>query len=248
MPIVTMVFCNPRVFEAGMRRLYDTVPTVQWHVVFDAHYPLERPNIGEFLAQKHDEGAVITSQHLDAGENRGLHENANYVLGKIDPFLDDEDVVIFYDADEGPTRAGWFEAMRSVFKADPTCGWLSLNAPPIREVLNDRKVPIVEVAGADGVRVRVPPFCLMNLVCGWRVGALRKIGPLNEPHKWYGGLELDAQPKFRAAGYWVGWLEDFDTQPHGSLADATYTEYKRRHVGHDQPVFTGSFEEWLKRE
>lgn len=238
--IVTMVYTNRNVFVAGMDALAKTIDvTKHKHVFFDAHYPANAPIGRDYYATPFRH---ITM--LDAGKNMGLHENANWVLRDLDPELADEDVVVFYDADEGAQQYGWLSAMEAVFQTDPKCGWLSLTAKPIHDVLDESEVPITEVAG---VRLRVPSFCLMNLVCGWRVGALRKIGPLNEPHRWYGGLEVDAQPKFRAAGYWIGWLQDFTTQPFGWLQDESYTAYKKHHVGHAEPIFPGSFEEWLNR-
>lgn len=238
--IVTMVFSNKTVFAAGMDRLYRTVAQPFRHVVYDAFYPLDPPDVAAFVAGA---GELVTE--MTSGKNLGLHGNANHILAKLDPELADEDVVIFYDADEGPTQPGWLAAMEAVFESDPACGWLSLTAPPIIDAFDFNKVAITSIAG---VRLRVPPFCMMNLVCGWRVGALRRIGPLTEPHAWYGGLEVDAQPKFRAAGYWVGWLEDFKTQPFTVLHDETYTRYKRHHGGHSKPVFPGSFEEWIASE
>lgn len=235
--IVTMVYANDQVFGAGMNSLYTTVDMEEYdHLLVNCHYPLNPPNVEKFAA---DNGA----EYLNLEKNEGLHKNANRVLAHLSPSLSDADIVVFYDADEGALQKGWLEAMTEVFRRDPFCGWLSLNAQPILDNLNTSKTSILEVGG---VRLRIPGYPLMNLICGWRVGALRAIGPLNEPHEWYGGLEMDAQPKFNNAGYWVGWLEDYLTQPHTVLADPEYTKYKKHHVGFEQPGFPGSFEEWLK--
>lgn len=238
---VTMVYANVAVFRAGMQALKDTA-TPERHILLDQHYPLGHTEtlsaMKEYLA-----GSKI-AELWDAGKNLGLHEGLNYIFARLEKegTLQDEDVIFAYDADEGPLRKGWSEAMLRIFDADPKCGWLSLTAQGIDDQLNSCAVP-VQVVG--GEQVRVPNFNLMNVLCGWRVGAIRAAGVFTEPYAYYGGLEIAMQPKFRDAGYWVGWLPEYKTQPQHVLSDKNYEAYKRAHVGHTTPVFPGSFEEYL---
>lgn len=243
--IVTMVYTNAETFRTGMQRLHETVDmsTIDaQHVLLDQHWPLDyagtRAAVDEYL-QAHPDAVL-----LDAGRNLGLHEGLNHLVASLDPLCDDDTIIIAADPDEAPFTAGWADAMLDVFNADPTCGWLSLVSKPITDNLNEGKVETTQVAG---VSVRVPPYCLMNILCGWRMGAIRAAGIFAEPFAWYGGLEIEMQPRFRRAGYWVGWLADYESTARKDLEDAIYAAYKLHHVGFSSPVFPGSFEEWLAK-
>lgn len=238
--VVTTAFANANVFRAGMAYLRGTVDfeklDVQHHVL-NNHYPLKADEVYKAIWQYGD----LPRSHIhDAGKNLGLHEGLNYLLSKFE--YDDDDLIIGYDADEAPTRQGWVEAMMRVIQADPTAGWLSLMAPPLVEELYKQRVLVEDVGGE---RVQFPPFSLMNCVVGWRGSMLKAVGPMIEPHAMYGGLEGAMQPKVTAAGYRVGFMTDWPTANHRGLADNTYERYKLRHCGHTQPIFPGTFAEWL---
>ena len=242
--IWTMVYCNSAVFRAGMQSFQQTVKTLpveSKHVFLDQRYPLNAPDMGSWVWEQ--QAPPCSTVYMASECNLGLHGGLNKLLEYSTEDLEDEDIIIAYDADEGPLQEGWLDAMLRVFAADSTCGWLSLTASAIDEQLDAMRTPTTVVGGE---KVRIPVDCLMNVVCGWRVGALRASGGVfTEPYAYYGGLEIDMQPKFRKAGYWVGWLVDYKTQPHHVLSDETYRQYKLAHVGFEQPTFSGSFEEWL---
>jgi hypothetical protein len=179
---------------------------------------------------------------LDAGRNLGLHDGLNYMLDRIRPGRDD--VVIGYDPDESPLRAGWARAMADVMDADPKCGWLSLMSPPASEYMDRNGGSDREVAGH---RLRVPGYSLINTVCAWRGNALAEVGKFSEPHRYYGGLEGEMMPKYISAGYWIGWLRDYWVAPLHDMADPEYQLYKRHHVGFETPLFPGSFADWCKQ-
>ncbi len=205
------------------------------------HYPLRREECDRAILAyaSNYPGSVVT---LDAGRNLGLHDGLNFILGTIP--LADDDIVIGYDSDESPQRQGWVNAMRRVFAADPKTGWLSLTMYYINEALDQGSVPY-ELVG--GERVRYPSSPLMNVVVGWRGATIKAMGgKLVEPHRYYGGIESQMQPMCKEAGYRVGFLPDWPTLNHRSLSDPMYETYKHHHVGVAQPVFPGSFEEWLK--
>jgi hypothetical protein len=243
--ILTTAFCNARVFRAGMQSLRNTVDFKALgahHYVLDNHYPLH-PGDTRFAI---DTYAIAHSQNVtvvDVGKNLGLHEGLNHLLSKI--ILEDDDMVVAYDADEAPQTPGWVGAMLSVMRTDPKVGWLSLMAEVLAEALDKDNVPIVDVGG---IRVRFPATSLMNCVVGWRGSMLKAIGKLEEPHAFYGGIEGAMQPKCREAGYSVGFMVDYYTKNHRGYADLAYEEYKLAHVGFTQPIFPGSFDEWLREK
>jgi hypothetical protein len=241
--VLTTAFCNAYVFRAGMRSLRSTVnleafgPSAR-HYVLDNHYPLREAEVRNALWDYAQEPRVTIH---DAGKNLGLHEGINYLLGQI--AIAPDDVVVAYDADEAPQQVGWVEAMQRVMMADPKVGWLSLMAEVLKESLDHDRVPTVNVGGE---LVRFPNTSLMNCVVGWRGSMLAAIGPMQEPHAFYGGIEGTMQPKARSAGFRVGFMADYWTKNHRGLADKTYELYKLRHVGHELPHFPGSFADWIK--
>ncbi len=245
--IFTTQFANASVFAAGMRSLHDTVDFDALgarHYVLDNHYPLNHDSVRAALEQ-YQEGHPRQVVLVDAGKNLGLHEGLNYLFKMFGSSFADDDVVVGFDSDEAPVRAGWLDAMLQIFAADPKAGWLSLNCPMVNESLIRQGVELSTVAGH---RLRIPPMAMMNVVVGWRVGCLRAMGQFQEPHAYYGGIELAMQPLAREKGYWVGFLEDFHTSNHRGFADRIYELYKLRHVGHELPHFPGSFDEFLKTE
>lgn len=245
--IFTTAFCNAKVFAAGMQSLHDTVDfdaLGAHHYVLDNHYPLDAISahaaIDAYAASR--EGKVTV---VDAGRNLGLHEGLNHLFDRFGKAFDGNDMLVAYDADEAPVNAGWAAVMASVFASDPKAGWLSLNCNAVNESLERQGVAIEVRAGQ---RMRVPTFPMMNVVVGWRVDCVRLMGLFQEPHAYYGGIELAMQPLCREQGFYVGFLEDFWTSNHRGYADRVYELYKLRHVGHELPHFPGSFDEFLQTE
>lgn len=242
--IVTTVYCNPTVYRAGMASLERTVPDYDkiMHIQLDNRYPLGKQELREAMREHTDKHPF--SSRLDFGENLGLHGGLNKILEVADSVLHNDDVVIAIDADDDPQQVGWVSAMMLLFAERPDVGWISLMCEPGRDVLNQRGVAI-DHANTGDVRYRIPGFPLINTVCAWRVQALRALGPIVEPHKYYGGIEVAMMPKFEEAGWRVAWLEDFTVASHRHLGDPIYERYKQRHVGHVKPVFPGSFDEYI---
>ncbi len=239
--ILTLGYSNAAVFKAGMTSLHRTVDftRIREHLILDQHYPLKHEEVREAFETYADDHDNVTI--LDDHKNLGLHEGLNYMLERL--YLKDDDVVYVFDADEDPQDFGWAEAMEEVFKADPKVGWLSMMAPPCREHLDQQRVPVETVAG---VNLRFPQHPLMNTVIAWSGRAIKAMGPMREPHAFYGGIESTMQSKCMADGFRVGWLNDYNVLPHHDLADAEYMLYKQHHVGHKQPVYPGEFNQWLK--
>ncbi len=244
--ILTAAFANPDVFRASMKSLRDTVDFDALggghHLVLNNHYPLRREECNVAIEEYSSQNSHVVVH--DAGKNLGLHDGLSYLLNTL--LLADDDIVIGFDSDEDPQRKGWANAMQRVFAADPTVGWLSLTMKYINEALDQGSVPNERIGGEW---VRFPPSPLMNVVVGWRGATIKAMGgKLVEPHRWYGGLESMMQPMCREAGYRVGFLADWPTLNHRALSDPIYETYKHHHVGVAQPIFPGSFEDFLKEQ
>jgi len=242
--IITTVYANAEVYRAGMASIVRTVPDYDkiLHAQLDNHYPIRRDDLRDAM-REHLE-AHPSASVIDPRSNLGLHGGINRLLQIIDGLLHDDDIVVAIDADDDPQQVGWLSAMMALFVERKEIGWVSLMCEPGRDVLNQRNVAIDRLNSAD-VRYRVPGFPLINTVCAWRVRALRECGPIEEPHAYYGGIEVAMMPKFEEAGWRVAWLEDFTVASHRHLGDPIYERYKQRHVGHVKPVFPGSFDEYI---
>jgi len=165
--ILTMVYTGAKMFRAGMERLHastDLVAHGAQHVLLDQHWPLDyaatRAAIDEYVAAHPD--TVL----LDAGANLGLHRGLNYMVEHALAAAPDDAVIVAFDPDEAPQTTTWLQAMRSVMSADSKCGWLSLMNRPCLDHLDEQHIPTTEVAG---MRLRVPGYSLMNVLCGWRI-------------------------------------------------------------------------------
>ena len=238
--IVSTAFANDRVLRAGFAYLRGTVDfgaLGAHHHVLNQHYPLRQAGEPNALEEYSKYPGVTI---YDAGSNLGLHGGLNYLLERIS--LADDDIVVGIDPDDGPRRQEWLDAMLRVFATDSQVGWLSLVTPQIIVALDKDAVSSLIIGGE---RVRFPGAPLMQVVVGWRGSMLKKLGPMTEPHAYYGGLESDMQPRCRALGYTIGFMVDYLTDSHRCLADRTYELYKLHHVGFEQPIFPGSFDEWL---
>ncbi len=242
--ILTMAYCNARVFAAGATALHSTVDmSGKHHTILDNHYPLGRTELlDELKAYVWADSLHGHREVISAGHNLGLHEGLNFMIMKLGMTLQPEDIIVAFDPDEKPLKQGWLDAMIRVMEADPRVAWLSLMNPPCRAHLKSLGCTSETIGGE---RVEFPGHALMNTVVAWRYEAIQKVGRFHEPHAYYGGIELAMQPKFMDAGYRIGWMTDYDVAPLHDLADPQYTAYKRAHVGFDLPEFPGSFDEWL---
>ncbi len=260
---ISTVFCNERVFKAGMEALHRTVDFAKLgctHTLLWQHYPLNGEATKRAVLDYVQPGlpddtiAVATGEGLkayfDNGYNMGLHDGLQFLVDRLNPA--DDDVVIGFDPDENPLRAGWAKVMAEIMAADPKCGWLSLMSPPALDYMqrhghDTRKIVCAPngVFNQEAYEVWIPGYSLINTVCAWRGNALKAMGKFNEPHAFYGGFEGAMMPPTMAAGFWIGWLKDYGVAPLHDLHDAEYSLYKPHHVGFKQPMFPGSFADWL---
>lgn len=250
--IVSMIFNNAQTIRAGLGRLRETTKPASFRLcLLDQHYPLNyaatRAEIDR-LVSEFAEGHDVETTIADPGENLGLHIGLNYAIRTIDARtrLDDGDIVVGYDPDERPLKEGWLEAMTAVLNAEHArpggekrCAWLSLTSKPARDYMLKAGYEKRSIAG---VEVWKPHYALINHVCGWTMGAIRTVGAFTEPHAFYGGIEVAMQPRYADAGYWHGYLADFEDSCFHDLIDPQYRKWKADHVA---GVFAGDFASYL---
>lgn len=209
-------------------------------MLLDQHYPLR---YAETRAELERIAASFTGcQIVDPGKNLGLHIGLNYALEQAhaaEP-IEDSDLVVGYDPDENPLQAGWLEAMRDVFAAEPKCGWLSLTSKPARDYMLKAGYQKLNLGGREVWR---PHYALINHVCGWPMGAIRKVGAFTEPHAFYGGIEVAMQPRYAEHGYFHAYLAEFEDSSFHHLIDPEYAKWKQAHVHGN---FAGDFKTFLE--
>lgn len=245
--IVSMIFNNAQTIRAGLGKLRETTdPTRYRLVLLDQHYPL---NYDATRAELEDIAAGFPFvQIVDPGVNLGLHIGLNHALGEADKLepIADEDVVIGYDPDEQPLTNTWFDAMTEVLTSEwlkpaeeKRCTWLSLTSKPAREYMLKAGYEKLHIAGHE---VWKPHYALINHVCGWTMGAIRKVGAFTEPHAFYGGIEVAMQPRYAEAGYFHAYLAEHEDSCFHHLIDPQYAKWKAAHVNNG---FAGDFKSWL---
>lgn len=234
---ISMCYNRPEIILRSIQQYYKTKhPSVNTeHVLVDAHWPLERERmLGVFQFLKDSYGCRV----IDPGKNLGLCGNFNYALEQV-PFPDNGGV-IGYDPDSWPIDFGWDMAMCEKFEKHPDVAWISLFHPQAKSELIDQKRGTED---GDIVWVNGP---VMNSVCMFRKGWLRKCGGLLEMQPFYGGLEVHTWRRLREQqAKWI-FLKNYREGhwPYPELVDKQYQQWKwvTNHGGEKQTDFA----EWIK--
>ena len=172
---------------------------------------------------------------INARHNRGLAGGYNELIKEVDA-----DYAILFDCDSYPDTKGWDEAMVSCIKHKALAYVCLMFDVAKREMIERGFTP-----WQCGPHVIWQPHtaCVQSISCA-DLSYLREIGGLQEPKKYYGGLEG------RMFQYWnshhqIGYIDGlYETQRCGTEAiNPLYREYKWKyaHEGYD-----GSFDEFLK--
>lgn len=236
--IITLGFSPARIIRLGMEKFYKTQTLTKGtfkHYLVDQHYPLRRDeNLAEMKKIADEYGLTW----LDSGKDRGLHHGLNWTLDQIKPAEDD--VMINFDPDSGPTISGWdialVETIRAGYALACSCDDRSLLE------LNERGYRQEWVKGC--IRIWTPVTnCLFSIVA-WDCGFIRKMGGFDEENAYYGGLESYVWHHLNRLGRKWAYLPDFiEENSSRAMTDLEYTSYKWCHAHHRN--FKGSFAEYL---
>lgn len=234
--VVTMGFAPSRILDAGISNFYRTHdPALEiQHYLVDQHYPLNRKSNLEKISEL---ATVYNLTVLDPGKDLGLHHGFNWALKQIQPAEDD--IILTFDPDSGPTNFNWDSALVRVLKSDFSIA--GLMNPRTRIELCERGHSIEYVGETE---VWVPRCPVVLSVAGWRYDFLKKVGGFSEPTNYYGHLESAMWAKSEPIGVRWGYLPHYgeeDSLRHRQ--DVEYRNWKWLHA--HRGSFTASFGEYV---
>lgn len=218
---ITMGFVPSRIWRQSCDAYYRTRNRQTEHIFVDQHYPLNKDeNRRELWTTCREYGISV----LDPGKNLGGTEGFNYAVRRISAQPDD--VIIGYDPDSRPVTEGWDGALQDAILMDPKINWTSLMSARAKPELEARGYDRRSVGHLEVWRTHKP---VVNSICAFRASWLNAIGGLNQPSRFYGGLEAHMFQHLRG-GQWCflpGWWESDDIR---DQQDREYLWYKWRHA------------------
>jgi predicted O-methyltransferase YrrM len=227
--IFTLLYNDYSVIDESLAQLKKTATLDLPIYAVDNAYPFLTEKMVDKLKKKYVLN-IINARH-----NRGLAGGYNELVNEVDA-----DYAILFDCDSYPDTHGWDEAMMTVIK-DEQMAYACLMFDIARNEMIDRGFTPWQCG--PHVVWRPHSACVQSISCA-DLSYLREIGGLQEPKKYYGGLEG------HMFHYWddrhqIGYIDGYyETQRRGdSVINPLYTEYKWKyaHEGYD-----GSFDEFLK--
>jgi hypothetical protein len=176
---------------------------------------------------------------IDSGFDRGLHDGLNFACSQIKPW--DDDVIIVYDPDSGPTRQGWDMALVTAITKG---GYLIASLGEPRAMKELRAYGYAQKTVDGYLKIWEPVRPVVMSVSAFSYGFVRKQGGFSQPLKYYGGLEAAMWEKMqRHGGRWAYLPEYGEENSLRDQHDREYLSYKWNH-GH-LLGFPGSFQEYL---
>lgn len=237
--VLTISMCHTdwHIIEASLEQYYRTREIAATrHVLVDQHWPIE---YSFWRSQLERIARRFGCELVDPGENLGLHRGFNFALDSV--AWPDTGGVIGYDPDSYPVTQGWDRLLAEEFVRDSNAVWLSAWHQHARR-------QVVEEGAGEEIRpgtwrVKRP---VMNSICMFRMGWLRRVGGLYEQNALYGGLECDMWPKIAPSESWL-FLEQVVERPEfESWVHPLYREWKWRTAHTKEVPHTMSFEKWLR--
>jgi hypothetical protein len=212
--IFTILYNNYKVINRSLTKLRETNVCNYPIVALDNHFPLLKK------AQKTRLKNKFNLTILDAGENLGLSGGYNYIIDKY-PLVD---YAILYDCDSNPETKGWDKALMDSIK-EPKQAYLSLMFPIAKREMQERG--FTPWANSVGHVIWKPKqACCQSVSCA-DLTYLRSIGGLQEPRKYYGGLE-SFMFKYWNEDHQIGYIDGvYEVQLHGKdETPKVYADYK----------------------
>lgn len=173
-------------------------------------------------------------EYYNAGSNLGMHHGYNYLISKLPK---DCKVFVLYDGDSWPVTENWHIPLLAVHNHEAVL-WSGLYSPWTYKEFETRSYTPI---GLEGYKVRIANTPVIISIAAYNVAWLNSVGGLQEPNKYYGGLECEMFPKLPWGKYLV-YLDDYKEDVIPIEQDAIYRQYKRAHAFES---FTGSLEEYM---
>lgn len=238
--VVTLGFANPATINASMERLYSTRALEFTHVLVDQHFPLPSEAACSLNLLRLTE--QYRCSYLNPGYNLGLASGFNYAVAEMR--MKPEDIVIGFDPDCMPVTPGWDDALFEVLACHPDVGWASLGNDVSEREMRERGF---ETRAHGGSEIWLTQHAVVNSICAWRVSWLQAVGGLQEPNKYYGGLESRMFPLLAQRGYRWAFLPAFREERHEpteKTKDPEYRDYKIAHAHTGE--WKGDFKSFLE--
>jgi len=230
--IFTILYNNYKVIKRSLTKLRKTDSLGLPIIALDNHYPTLTKGQKTRLKNMFD----LTI--LDAGENLGLSGGYNYIIEQYP----EEDYAILYDCDSNPETQGWDKALLDTIQHSKVA-YLSLMFDNAKREMKERGFNPWQCG--EHVIWTPKEACQQSISCA-DLNYLRRIGGLQEPKKYYGGLE-SKMFKYWTPQHQIGYIDGvYETQLHGKDdTDPKYKEYKWKyaHQGYGK-----SFDEYLKEQ
>jgi hypothetical protein len=217
--IFTLLYNNAKVLRRSFTQLQKTVTGDYKIIALDNHYPLITDRQKAAIVKKFD----ITVH--DSGKNLGLHEGYNTLLKQYP----DVDKVILFDCDSMPKRKGWNEMMVDVL-GYPNIAYCCLENEVANREMLERGYRYWRQK--DHIFLQPHKPCVMSITATTQT-FLNKVGGLQEPNKYYGGLEAAMWKYFNETEKMVYIKGVDEIRIEGNLKDLQdpqYREYKWKHA------------------
>lgn len=228
--IFTILYNNYKVINRSLSKLRKTNVIDLPIVALDNHYPTLTKAQKTRLKNKFD----LTV--LDAGENLGLSGGYNYLIEQYSEL----EYAILYDCDSNPETKGWDKALIDTIQYSDVA-YLSLMFDTAKREMQERGFTPIQYG--EHVIWNPKQACQQSISCA-DLKYLRSVGGLQEPKKYYGGLE-STMFKYWNDKHKIGYIDGvYETQLHGQdETDEIYRAYKWAYA---HQGYNGSFEQFIE--
>lgn len=236
--MVTLGYAPARVLLACLDQVYQTIGVDVEHHLLNNHYPVDMVR-NDTLVESICKAYKI--RYHDLGHNSGLSGGYNYLIANLR--TEPDDIIIGLDPDTFPVTPNWGRALVSVLQQDKRIAWASLMNPPAEPELKQRGY-VPEMVGGELVW-HAQQACV-NSICAWRAGTLQELGGLQEPKKYYGGIESMMFPMVKRLGLSWAYLPEYREECSPLVeSHPLYRKYKQEYALKNSTQ--DDFATWLKK-
>ena len=230
--IYTLLYANAKTLRRSFKKLKETVEGECQIIALDNHYPLITARQKKAIVKQFD------IELHDVGENLGLHHGYNYLIKEkgIEKF-------ILFDCDSMPKTKGWNLSMMEVMNF-PDIAYCCLENPVSNREMEERGYKFWKQGNHILLQPDVP--CIMSITATSKT-FVDSMGGLNEPNKYYGGLEAHIWRHFNEQNKFVYIKGVEESRIEGKLKDLSDPDYKAYKWEHAHKGYKGSFDEYLKK-
>lgn len=231
---VTTAHVLPETIAASFARFVETAGDVHpaRYIVVSHWWPLSRSS--EIFHESVTRIArIVNGEVVRPTHNLGSHEGFNFGLKTLG--IEDDDLILGYDADSYPCTQGWLRALCEIMASDQTLGSVSLlhNAIAVRPWKHET------IGGHRVVSLLHPEMVNVTL---WRGKVLREKG-LQALSDFYGFVEVAMAKEFALQKLRGVYAYDFREDFHPIQQPKIYVKWKEAHAF---GRYKGNFDAYVK--